>query len=96
MCRIATTTPYFSNTSSKLYGSRGCFHENFDHEEFSKEMRKCKHKWLITDDDSKEIRDLFSFANIYEWTLQYGMNNINGNSASKGKELFISNYDLLL
>jgi DNA adenine methylase len=57
-------------------------------------MKKCKHLWLITYDDCKEIRQLFSFAYIYPWELQYGMNNYRQGNAKKGKELFIANYRL--
>jgi len=55
-------------------------------------MKNCKHKWLITYDDSEYIRKLFSFANIIPWELMYGMRNITEESDQKGKELFISNY----
>jgi DNA adenine methylase len=40
---------------------------------------------LITYDDSPEIRKLFSFADIVEWELQYGMNNYKKTSAAKEK-----------
>ena len=59
-------------------------------------MKKCKHKWLITLNNSPDIVELFSFANIYEWELQYGMNNYKQKKALKGKELFISNYPIPL
>ena len=55
-------------------------------------MKKCSHKWLITYDDSPVIRELFDFAEIQEWTLQYGMNNYKKDFAAKGNELFIKNY----
>ena len=55
-------------------------------------MKECKHKWLITYDDSEYIRNLFSFANIIPWDLTYGMRNVSSGSNQKGKELFISNY----
>jgi DNA adenine methylase len=55
-------------------------------------MKHCKHKWLITYDDSEYIRDLFSFANIIPWNLTYGMRNITESSDQIGNELFISNY----
>lgn len=86
--------PYLSTTKSKLYGKKGNLHTTFDHERFAENMETCKHKWLITYDNSPEIKKLFSFANIHEWELQYGMNNYKQASASKGKELFISNYDI--
>ena len=67
-------------------------HENFDHVEFAEEMKKCRHSWLITYDDSPEIRQNFQFAFIHRWELQYGMNNYRQGRAEKGAELFISNY----
>ena len=84
--------PYWKATESKLYGVRGELHTAFDHVQFAENMRKCPHKWLITYDDSSVIRELFNFAEIQEWTLQYGMNNYRKDSAAKGKELFIKNY----
>ncbi len=84
--------PYYSATKSALYGKNGHLHKNFDHNKFAKVMQKCKHKWLITYDDSEYIRDLFSFANIIPWNLTYGMRNVTNGSDQIGKELFISNY----
>jgi DNA adenine methylase len=86
--------PYYSATKSALYGKNGHLHKLFDHERFASTMKNCKHKWLITYDDSEYIRNLFSFANIQSWNLTYGMRNITENSDQKGKELFISNYAL--
>lgn len=86
--------PYFKATKSKLYGKNGILHTGFNHAEFAHEMKKCKHSWLITYDDSPEIRENFPFAKIYEWELQYGMNNYKKAKAEKGNELFISNYEL--
>ena len=57
-------------------------------------MKKCKHKWLITYDDSEQIIQLFSFAYVYKWKLQYCMNNVSGNGCSEGEELFITNYKI--
>jgi DNA adenine methylase len=84
--------PYLAATKSRLYGKNGDLHLGFEHAEFANEMKNCNHHWLITYDDSAEIRQNFSFANIYEWELQYGMNNYKQNNAAKGKELFITNY----
>ena len=86
--------PYYSATKSALYGKKGYLHKVFDHQKFAQTMKKCKHKWLITYDDSPYIRELFSFANITPWTLTYGMRNVTDSSDQKGKELFISNYPL--
>jgi len=84
--------PYHSATKSALYGKNGNLHKTFDHQRFSETMKQIEHKWLITYDDSPHIRDLFSFANITEWNLKYGMRNVGKNGNQNGKELFISNY----
>lgn len=91
--------PYFNNRKSKLYGKNGHLHISFDHKYFAQLMKKCNHRWLLTCDDSPEIRDLFNFAQISTWELQYGVNNKKKSDrvmipAKKGKELFIYNYDL--
>ena len=86
--------PYFKATKSRLYGKNGVLHTGFSHDEFEQEMKKCKNSWLITYDDSLEIRENFSFAKISEWELQYGMNNYKQGKAEKGNELFVANYDL--
>lgn len=88
--------PYFVATKSKLYGRNGTLHESFDHDEFAAEIKKCKHSWLITYDDSPKIWKNFQDAYIYRWELQYGMNNYKQEKAEKGLELFISNYPLPL
>jgi DNA adenine methylase len=86
--------PYLTATQSRLYGKNGHLHTGFDHTGFSKEIIGTPHKWLITYDDAIEIRENFRSANIniYEWQLQYGMNNYKQDKAAKGKELFILNY----
>jgi len=84
--------PYWKATESKLYGVRGELHATFDHAQFAESIRQCPHRWLITYDDSPVIRELFDFAEIQEWMLQYGMNNYGKDSAAKGRELFIKNY----
>lgn len=85
--------PYYSATSSALYGKNGNLHKNFNHERFASILKNNKHKWLITYDNSNYIKKLFSFANIKEWNLTYGMRNVNKNSDQNGKELLISNYN---
>jgi len=84
--------PYLKATASRLYGRNGILHTTFNHIEFAQAMRACPYPWLITYDDSPEIRANFTFAHLYEWELQYGMNNYRQGSAAKGQELFIMNY----
>ncbi len=86
--------PYLSKTHSRLYGKKGALHIKFDHHRFAETVKQCRHKWLITYDDCPEIRANFADYYIYEWELQYGMNNYKQANAKKGKELFITNFDL--
>ncbi len=82
--------PYY--TASKLYGHGGSLH-SFDHDGLAKLLHATKHRFLITYDDCEEIRELYSWAKLSSWSLQYGMNNCNLKNESKiGAELFISNY----
>lgn len=84
--------PYFSTRKSALYGKNGNLHKNFDHKRFAESMKRCKHKWLVTYDDSDYIRNLFSFASVFPWDMTYGMRNVSGLGNQSGKEIFISNY----
>ncbi|MEH2425574.1 MAG: DNA adenine methylase [Nostoc sp.] len=86
--------PYFSATKSKLYGKDGDLHTSFEHQRFAQLLQQCHHRWLITYDDSQQIRENFKLANISAWELQYGMNNYKQIGAAKGKELFITNYEV--
>jgi DNA adenine methylase len=82
--------PYF--TATRLYGKNGSLHE-FDHARLCSLLKKSNHRFLMTYDDCDQIRELYSWANIADWKLQYGMNNCNLENESKlGSELFISNY----
>jgi DNA adenine methylase len=82
--------PYFQAT--KLYGRNGELHQ-FDHQRMANLLKCTKHRFLITYDDCDQIRELYQWANVREWQLQYGMNNCNVKNVSKvGAELFISNY----
>ncbi|WP_214084231.1 DNA adenine methylase [Methanoculleus sp.] len=85
--------PYLSARKSDLYGKNGDLHRQFEHEKFAEDVKKCRHRWLITCDDTPEMRQLFDFADIIPWNLKYGMTNVNRPNATNGKEIFILNYD---
>ncbi|PSF37186.1 modification methylase [Aphanothece hegewaldii CCALA 016] len=86
--------PYLSVTQSRLYGKKGNLHLAFDHTLFAERLEKCHHNWLITYDDCQLVRDKFNKFHIFEWELQYGMNNYKQKTAAIGKELMITNYSL--
>ena len=84
--------PYYSAAKSALYGKNGNMHKGFDHERLAEVLRQSPHPWLITYDDSEYIRALFSFANITNWDLTYGMRNVKEVATQKATEIFVSNY----
>lgn len=82
--------PYYQ--AGKLYGKGGALHD-FDHERLAGTLKASEHRFLITYDDCQAIRDLYGWATLKSWDLQYGMNNCNRDKTSKvGKELMIYNY----
>lgn len=85
--------PYYTATKSALYGKNGKLHKGFDHERFANDVKKCKHKWLITYDDCQYIRDLYKDYTIIPFELMYGMKNVAKNADMKGKEIIIINYE---
>lgn len=85
--------PYYTATKSALYGKNGDLHKGFDHEKFANDVKKCKHKWLITYDDCQYIRDLYKDYTIIPFELMYGMKNVTKNAEMKGKEIMIINYE---
>jgi len=86
--------PYYTAKKSRLYGKNGCNHLSFDFDRLADSLRNCTHKWLMTLDNCDYVRNIFGFANTYEWDLQYGMNNVNKRTSSVGKELLICNYEV--
>lgn len=82
--------PYY--TAKKLYGKKGELH-NFDHERLAHCLHNTEHKFLMTYDDCPEIRDLYRWATIEEFGLQYSMvKEDSEGKRRKGRELLIRNY----
>ena len=85
--------PYYSAKKSMLYGKNGKNHINFNFERLSSLLKKTKHKWMMTIDDSKYIKKIFSFAYFQKFSLTYGMRRKSGKS-KLGKELLVSNFKI--
>ncbi|MGB3207413.1 MAG: DNA adenine methylase [Crinalium sp.] len=86
--------PYFLTTKkANLYGKRGNLHSSFEHERLAESLGDCPHKWLVSYDNCPTIRDYFSSAHIHAWELQYAMSNSREVGSTKGKEIFITNYE---
>ena len=90
--------PYITDT--ELSKSSQLYEYSFtkeDHIRLAEEVKKCKHKILLSYDDDKNgiIRNLYKDFNIFEeeWTYS-GTSSVNGEEKKKGKELLITNYDV--
>lgn len=91
--------PYVSKSYAKLYGKHGRLHTGFDHQLFAEDVKKCKYTLLVTYDKCNTVDELYKFANLIGWELQYGTNNSaeerKNKSARIGNEVFISkNYEI--
>lgn len=82
--------PYYSNTSSALYGKRGDLHTQFDHIRLFNTLTKCNHKWIMSYDNSEYIKNLYSEYNIIDVEMNYGMRTKNKTTT----EILISNYTI--
>jgi DNA adenine methylase len=65
--------PYYLEKKSKLYGNCGDLHETFDHKQLYT-LLTTKKKWIMTYNNCKYIRDLYSKYIIVDIEWKYGMN----------------------
>jgi DNA adenine methylase len=90
--------PYLAAEKSGLYGESGNLHKGFNHSLLAQRLRKCSHTWLMTIDNSPQIRELYSWANIayFHGKKPYSMTSINGSNqgSSKNLELLISSFKI--
>lgn len=85
--------PYYNPPKKKHY--RYGF-EISDHERLAKCLKETTFKFFLTYEDTPEIRELYSWANIYDMKFSYrvGDSSTNGGKRTKGMELIITNYKL--
>lgn len=86
--------PYYSSQRSKLYGKKGDLHTEFDHLRLFEVVKNCKHRVLITYDNSEFIRELYKDLYTVEWKLSYGMTNYKQEKVRVGSELIIANFPI--
>jgi DNA adenine methylase len=63
-----------------------------DHMKLMEVLKSTKHKFCLTYDNCKEIKEMYSWANIHEYNWMYHTANSNATSRKMGKELIITNY----
>lgn len=83
--------PYFNADQKRAYVKS--FKES-DHYRLMKILRALEHKFILTYDDSVEIREMYSWANIYPQEWMYHTANSTVTTRKIGKELIITNFKL--
>lgn len=88
--------PYIrQGETSPMYGKNGDTHTGFPHQKLADMLREAKFRWLMTYDDSIEVRRLYQqWATLEEFRFTYTMGGKTAEDALAGEELFISNYTL--
>lgn len=81
--------PYYHADQKRAYTKP--FQEN-DHKRLSKVLYSTEFHFCLSYDDCEEIRDLYSWAYIYEKQWLYNTANKKGESRELGNELVITNY----
>lgn len=85
--------PYYSVNQESHYVHP--FKEE-DHFRLAKALEKTNHKFFLTYDDCKEVRGLYSWANIHSVEFYYRLDNsqLNNGKRKFGAELIISNFSV--
>lgn len=83
--------PYFLPPKNKHY-RHGLTVD--DHRRLAEALKNTNHKFFLTYDDCKEIRELYDWANIFELQFFYRVQNSNTSNGSRktGFELVITNF----
>ena len=80
--------PYYHADQKRAYTKP---FELKDHQRLAKALKKTEHYFCLSYDDCKEVRELYSWANIYTRQWFYNTANTTG-SRMVGNELLITNY----
>ena len=89
--------PYYSNKDKGLYGKKGKLHKEFNHDALFEFVQKysADNKIMISYDDCDYVRELYKDYNIYNFDFVYPMTNVGGNKCKIGKEIVITNYNII-
>lgn len=83
--------PYYAADQKRAY--KKSFNVE-DHLELNELLKNTEHMFCLTYDNCPQIKELYSWANIYELEWMYHTANSNVTTRKIGKELIITNYDL--
>ncbi len=85
--------PYYLPPKHKHYR---CGFDPEDHERLASELKNTKHKFFLTYDDCQDVRDMYKWANIYNVSFFYRVDNstIKKGERQLGFEMIITNYEV--
>lgn len=83
--------PYFAADQKRAYKKSFILE---DHLELVSLLKETPYMFCLTYDNCPQIKELYSWANIYELEWMYHTANSNVTTRKKGKELIITNYNL--
>jgi len=63
-----------------------------DHYKLLEILKATKYKFCLTYDNCKEVKEMYKWANVFEYTWRYHTANSNTSSRKMGMELIITNY----
>lgn len=81
--------PYYKADQKRAYVES---FEEKDHIRLAENLKKVKFDFILTYDDCKEVRSLYSWANINPVEFMYHTANSKVTTRKKGKELIITNF----
>jgi DNA adenine methylase len=83
--------PYIVADQKRAYINSFTIEEHFRLQNL---LKNTKFKFLLSYDDSSEVRELYDWAYFTELNWNYNTSNISGEKRKKGNELLISNFPL--
>jgi DNA adenine methylase len=94
---IVLDPPYdLGEKNNTLYGKMGEMHQGFDHDRFADNVKALKGKWMITYNDSEEIRERFKDFKIidqeYRYFMTFKQDDVGNKTTRIKNELIIINY----
>ena len=75
-----------------LYGHKGDTHNGFDHERLRELLLARRTDWMLSYNDSPQIREMYSGCRIEEPVWSYGMANVKSDRVKRSNELLIFPY----
>lgn len=78
--------PYYIDYN-KLYGRKGEAHKQFDHQELNQLLKRTNNNWVLSYNDSKEIREMYKDYKILDVPFIYSCG-----KCKKANELLIINF----